>query len=142
MAYDIAMASDRVAHMGAAAARVATPPRSVGYRWTLEGAETLYLRSKVLMDSRAAGIQWPISGGWFDIRDLEGLRYWANNLKALGYTGMNLIHPSHVPIVNEIFTPTAEEIGFLAGPPGRDGGEPATGHRCRHIRRRHGGRGP
>ena len=105
MAYDIAMASDRVAHMGGSGGKGGDTARSVGYRWTLEGAETLYLRSKVLIDSRAAGIQWPISGGWFDIRDLDGLRYWANNLKALGYTGMHLIHPSHVPIVNEISRP-------------------------------------
>ena len=115
MAYDIAMASDRVGHMGGSGGKGGDTARSVGYRWTLEGAETLYLRSKVLIDSRAAGIQWPISGGWFDIRDLDGLRYWANNLKALGYTGMNLIHPSHVPIVNEIFTPSAEEIAFWQG---------------------------
>ena len=115
MAYDIAMASDRVAHMGGSGGKGGDTARSVGYRWTLEGTETLYLRSKVLIDSRAAGIQWPISGGWFDIRDLDGLRYWANNLKALGYTGMNLIHPSHVPIVNEIFTPTTEEIAFWQG---------------------------
>ena len=34
---------------------------------------------------------------------------------ALGYAGMHLIHPSHVPIVNEIFTPTAAEIAFRQG---------------------------
>ena len=28
---------------------------------------------------------------------------------------MHLIHPSHVPIVNEIFTPTAEEIAHWQG---------------------------
>ena len=115
MAYEIAMASERVGHMGGSGGKGGDTARSVGYRWTLEGAETLYLRSKVLVDARAAGIQWPVSGGWFDIRDLDGLRFWANNIKALGYTGMNLIHPSHVPIVNEIFTPTAEEIAHWQG---------------------------
>ena len=94
MAYEIAMASERVGHMGGSGGKGGDTARSVGYRWTLEGAETLYLRSKVLVDARAAGIQWPVSGGWFDIRDLDGLRFWANNIKALGYTGMNLIHPS------------------------------------------------
>ena len=136
MAYEIAMASERVGHMGGDTAR------SVGYRWTLEGAETLYLRSKVLVDARAAGIQWPVSGGWFDIRDLDGLRFWANNIKALGYTGMHLIHPSHVPIVNEIFTPTAEEIAHWQGLLAAMDRSRRGGHRRRNLRRRHGGRGP
>ena len=46
---------------------------------------------------------------------MDGLRYWAGNLKALGYTGMHLIHPFYVSIVNEIFTPTAAEIAFWQG---------------------------
>ena len=62
--------------------------RSIGYQWTPEGMETLFIRSKVLVDSRAAGVQFPISGGWFDIRDLDGLRTYAGELKRLGYNGM------------------------------------------------------
>jgi citrate lyase subunit beta/citryl-CoA lyase len=72
--------------------------------------ETLFLRSKVLVDVRAAGIQYPMSGGWMDIHDLEGLRQAARQAKQLGYTGMHLIHPSHVPVVNEVFTPTPQEV--------------------------------
>jgi citrate lyase beta subunit len=36
-------------------------------------------------------------------------------LKQLGYTGMHLIHPSHVPVVNQVFTPTGEEIAHWRG---------------------------
>lgn len=114
-AYDIAMASDRVAYMGGSAGKGGDTARSVGYRWTLEGDETLFIRSKVLVDSRAAGIQFPLSGGWFDIRNLEGLKVWATQLKQLGYTGMHLIHPSHVPVANEVFTPSQEEIAHWQG---------------------------
>ena len=49
-------------------------------------------------------------GGWFDIRNLEGLRTYAQDAKGLGYTGMHLIHPHHVPVVNDVFTPTKDEI--------------------------------
>ena len=45
----------------------------------------------------------------------DGLRDLANQLKQLGYTGMNLIHPSHVPVVNEVFTPSAEQIAHWKG---------------------------
>jgi len=83
---------------------------SIGFQWTSEGLETLFLRSKVLVDVRAAGIPHPMSGGWMDIHDLDGLRASAQQAKRLGYTGMHLIHPTHVPVVNEIFTPIAEEV--------------------------------
>ena len=33
--------------------------RAIGYQWSKEGTETLFLRSKVVLDARAAGIQYP-----------------------------------------------------------------------------------
>jgi citrate lyase subunit beta / citryl-CoA lyase len=104
-AYEIAMASERVAHLGGSGGKGGDTARSIGSQWTPEGMETLFIKSKVLVDARAAGVQFPLSGGWFDIRDLNGLRSLAKQLKQLGYTGMHLIHPSHVPVVNEVFTP-------------------------------------
>lgn len=114
-AYEIAMASPRVVHMGGSGGKGGDTARSIGYHWTAEGNETLFLRSKVLIDSRAAGVEFPLSGGWFEIRDLDGLKKYANGLKNLGYTGMHIIHPSHVPIVNEIFTPTEGDIATWKG---------------------------
>jgi citrate lyase subunit beta/citryl-CoA lyase len=56
-------------------------------------------------------VPYPIGGrGWWDIQDLEGLRAEAIRTRQFGYTGMVLIHPSHVQIVNEVFTPTKERI--------------------------------
>ena len=114
-AYDIAMAAERVAHMGGSGGKGGDTARSVGFQWTPEGLETLFIKSKVLLDSRAAGIEYPLSGGWMDIHNLEGLRGLAIQLKQLGYTGMHLIHPSHVPVVNQVFTPTREEIAHWQG---------------------------
>lgn len=114
-AYEIATASDRVAHMGGSAGKGGDTARSIGFQWTPEGMESLFIRSKVLVDSRAAGVQYPLTGGWFDIRDLDGLRKLAVQAKQLGYMGMHLIHPSHVPVVNEVFTPTDEEIARWKG---------------------------
>jgi len=114
-AYEIAMAAGRVAHMGGSGGKGGDTARSVGFQWTLEGLETLFIKSKVLLDSRAAGVEFPLSGGWMDIHNLEGLRSLATQLKQLGYTGMHLIHPSHVPVVNQVFTPTTEEIAHWQG---------------------------
>jgi citrate lyase subunit beta / citryl-CoA lyase len=113
LAYEIASASDRVAYMGGAVSRFGDIHQALGYRWTAEGRETLYLRSKVLVDARAAGVRWPISGMWGgDLDDLDGLRRWAVELRDLGYFGMMLGHPSLVPVVHEVFTPTSEEIAY------------------------------
>jgi citrate lyase subunit beta / citryl-CoA lyase len=113
LAYEIAMASPRVAVMGGAISRFGDIHQALGFRWTAEGRETLYLRSKVLVDCRAAGIRYPVSGMWGgDVSDLAGLRRFARELRELGYYGMMLGAPEHVAAVNEIFTPTAEEVAY------------------------------
>lgn len=113
LAYEIATASPRVQYMGGAISRFGDIHQALGYRWTAEGEETLFLRSKVLVDARAAGIRYPISGMWGgDTDDVDGLRRWATHLRDLGYYGMMLGNPAHVPIVNEIFSPTEEEIAY------------------------------
>jgi citrate lyase subunit beta/citryl-CoA lyase len=113
LAYEIAVASPRVSYMGGAISRFGDIHQAVGYRWTAEGRETLFLRSKVLIDARAAGIRYPISGMWGGDRDDEvGLRKWCTELRNLGYYGMMIGDPVHIPIVHEEFSPTAQEIAY------------------------------
>jgi citrate lyase subunit beta / citryl-CoA lyase len=112
-AYDLAMASPRVAYMGGAVSRFGDIHQALGYRWTAEGDETLFLRGKVLVDARAAGIRYPISGMWGGAVDDEaGLRAWATALRDMGYYGMMLGERRHIPLVHEVFSPTAEEIEY------------------------------
>lgn len=110
LAYELATASDRVAYMGGATGRHGDLGRSVGFQWSPEGAETLYLRQKVLIDVRSAGVPNPLSGLWGTVDDLDGLTGFAAQTRQLGYEGMMIIHPTHIPIVNQMFSPTAEEI--------------------------------
>ena len=114
-AYAIATSSSRVPTLACAAGPGGDTARSLGYQWTKEGAETLYLRSKVLLDARAAGVIYPLIASWFDVVDLEGLKADARRNRQLGYSGQIVIHPSHVPLVNEAFTPTPEEIAYHQG---------------------------
>jgi len=111
MAFEIASASPRVAYMGGATSRGGDLARSIGFRFSAEGRETLFLRSKVLVDVRAAGIPNPLSGLWGRVDDLDGLRAFAEETRDLGYEGLMTIHPKQVPVVNAIFSPSAEEIG-------------------------------
>jgi citrate lyase subunit beta/citryl-CoA lyase len=113
LAYEIAMASPRVSYMGGAISRFGDIHQAVGYRWTAEGRETLFIRSKVLLDAKAAGIRYPISGMWGgDLDDEQGLRSWCRELRDLGYYGMMIGNPRLVPIVHEHFTPSPKEIAY------------------------------
>lgn len=115
MAFEIASASPRVAYMGGATSRGGDLARSLGYRFSNEGRETLFLRSKVLVDVRAAGIVNPISGLWGILDDQAGLRAFAEESRDLGYEGLMAIHPSQVPIINSVFSPTDEAIAEWRG---------------------------
>ncbi|MEV6156563.1 CoA ester lyase [Nonomuraea sp. NPDC052129] len=113
-AYDIGRAAPRVAYLGAVTGKGGDVERAVGYRWSPEGTETLALRARVLLDVRAAGAPCPIAGLWTNIADLEGLRAFAEQNRSLGYEGMMAIHPAHVPVINEVFSPTPEELARYA----------------------------
>lgn len=114
-AYDIACASPRVASIAGGAGRGGDTNRSLGYVWTKEGMETLFIRSKVVLDARAAGIAHPLVASWFDVGDVDDFIADAQRNRQLGYRGMLLIHPSHVGPANQIFTPSAEEVAYYKG---------------------------
>ena len=71
---------------------------------------TLYARSHLVVASRAAGIEPPSDGVWVHYRDPDGLRETALRARRLGFFGKSAIHPSQVPIINEVFSPTAAEL--------------------------------
>ncbi|GAA5135849.1 HpcH/HpaI aldolase/citrate lyase family protein [Pseudonocardia adelaidensis] len=110
----IATASPRVGAMIGPTAEHADIARAVGYQWTPGGEETLYLRSRILLACREAGIH-PLTGLWERLDDLAGLKAFAEHGRRLGFRGMIAIHPSHVPVVNEAFSPTPEDIAFHEG---------------------------
>jgi len=72
-------------------------------------------RAAVVLASTAAGLHPPIDSPWIKIHDLDGLRAAAQRARADGFGGMQLIHPSHVDTVNEVFSPTAEELTWAQG---------------------------
>ncbi|MGU3498652.1 HpcH/HpaI aldolase/citrate lyase family protein [Mycobacterium sp. C31M] len=111
----IAAASPRVATLFAGTARDADVSRSIGFRFTPEGQETLYLRSRAVLAARANGLEFPLVGVWQDLTDIEGARRFAEYNRDLGFRGQVLIHPSHVAIANEVFSPTPFEVKFYEG---------------------------
>lgn len=70
----------------------------------------LYARAKILLDSRAAGIQCVLDGVFTNIRDEEGLRRDCLFSKELGYDGRALIYPKHISIARRVYAPSSEEL--------------------------------
>ncbi|MFE3171944.1 HpcH/HpaI aldolase/citrate lyase family protein [Amycolatopsis sp. NPDC059090] len=107
---EIAAATTRVSSLLGATGPSADVGRELGFEFTPAGLETLYLRSRLVLAARAAGLHHPVAGVWQDIRDLDGARQFCADNKQLGYRGMVCIHPSHVAIANEVFTPAPEAV--------------------------------
>ena len=114
-AYDILRSSPRATSLMLGCGPGGDAARAVGYRWSKGGTETHYLRSRAVLDARAAGIEYPMVTSWWDIRDLDGLRADAALNRRFGFRGMVLMHPTHVPIVNEVFTPSEAELAHARG---------------------------
>ncbi len=81
----------------------------LGVPRTLEGNESLYARTRLVVAARAAGIQ-PIDSVFSDVGDMEALRQNVKVSKGLGFEGMGCIHPRQIAVIREGFAPGNEEI--------------------------------
>jgi citrate lyase subunit beta / citryl-CoA lyase len=68
-----------------------------------------HARVRLLYAARAAGLPAPMLSAYPAIRDLPGLRADTEHGKALGWVGRVAIHPSQLPVIAEVFQPSAEE---------------------------------
>ncbi|MFN3388521.1 MAG: HpcH/HpaI aldolase/citrate lyase family protein [Allosphingosinicella sp.] len=66
-------------------------------------------RALCLFGAAAAGVA-AIETVYPAFRDLEGLAEYAARGRRDGFTGMMAIHPAQVPVINDAFTPSAEEV--------------------------------
>lgn len=102
-------------------------PRLIGMTWGPEdlsaelGAESnrddkgfltepyRFARSVCLFGAAAAKLP-AIETVYVDFRNSDGLRQDTIEARRDGFTGRLAIHPAQVPVINEVFTPTAEQI--------------------------------
>ena len=68
-----------------------------------------YARIMTLLSATAAGVQ-PIDTVFVDIKDDTGLREECVEGARMGFTGKITIHPNQIETVNEVFTPSSEEV--------------------------------
>jgi citrate lyase subunit beta/citryl-CoA lyase len=68
-----------------------------------------YALARISVAAHAYGLQ-AIDGPYAALRDLDGLRRSAARALAHGFDGKWVVHPNQVEPVNEVFTPTDEQV--------------------------------
>ena len=68
-----------------------------------------YALARIAVAARAYGLQ-AVDGPYADLNDLDGLRAAARSALALGFDGKWVVHPDQIGPVNEVFTPSQEEV--------------------------------
>ena len=77
-----------------------------------DGQEILFARSTLVVDSAAAGLRRPFDVVHLDVRELDGLTDEARLARSLGFGGKLCVHPAQVGVVNEVFSPSAEQLDW------------------------------
>jgi citrate lyase subunit beta / citryl-CoA lyase len=103
-AFEIARTHEKVVGMSLGEADLAA---DLGVRGD---AGLLYARSRLVAATRAAGLPGPVQSVYTNVRDAEGLRRSTMEGKNMGFVGRSAIHPAQIEVINEVFTPTEEEV--------------------------------
>lgn len=110
--YDLATAHPRVATMCIGGARDGDLQTDLGCSWSIEGTELMYARSKVLLDTRAAGKAYPLDGVFSDLSDEAALVQDTRLSARLGYVGRTVIHPKQIMPVRKAYAVPEAEVTY------------------------------
>ena len=103
-AYEIAQASDRLDAMFFGGVDMAAELRARN-----DWLNLLYARSRIVHAAAGAEVD-VIDVPYLDLEDLSGMRREAEAARDVGFSGKGSIHPKQIPILNEVFSPSADEV--------------------------------
>jgi citrate lyase subunit beta/citryl-CoA lyase len=111
--FNLIKASPRVAATCFGSARDGDLQTDLGCSWSIEGIELLYARSKVLLDTRAAGANiHPLDGVFADLNDEAGLLADSKLSARLGYIGRTVIHPKQIAPVKAAYAVPEADVAY------------------------------
>jgi citrate lyase subunit beta/citryl-CoA lyase len=111
--FNLIKASPRVGATCFGSARDGDLQSDLGCSWSIEGTELLYARSKVLLDTRAAGGNvFPLDGVFADLNDETGLIADSRLSARLGYIGRTVIHPKQIAPVKAAYAVPEAEVAY------------------------------
>ncbi len=82
----------------------------MGLAPTLDEPELADARARLVLASRAAGMEGPIDSPWFHFKNVEAFQRALERSRRGGFQGRLCIHPDQVQPVNSAYLPSAEEI--------------------------------
>jgi citrate lyase subunit beta/citryl-CoA lyase len=92
------------------AATIGVPQLSIGaIDARYPGDQWHYVLSRIVVAAKARGLA-AIDGPYAAIRDLEGLRAASMRSRLLGCDGKWALHPDQIAVVNEVFSPSRDEL--------------------------------
>ena len=102
--YDIAHASKRIVALYFGGVDMAAELRVPN-----EYKNLIYARSRLVHAGASVGVD-VIDVPYLDLEDMDGMKKEAELVRDLGFTGKGSIHPKQINMLNDIFTPSKEEI--------------------------------
>lgn len=110
--FDLLQASPRVATSCIGSAQDGDLQTDLGCAWSIEGPELLYARSKVLLDTRAAGKSFPLDGVFSNLVDEDAFVRDSTLSARLGFVGRTVIHPKQIAPARRAYAVTAVDVEY------------------------------
>jgi citrate lyase subunit beta/citryl-CoA lyase len=82
----------------------------LGLTVSLDESELAEARSRIVLSSRAAGLEGPIDSPWFHFKEPEAFARALERSRRGGFQGRLCVHPDQVGPVNRAYMPSEEEI--------------------------------
>lgn len=76
----------------------------------MDEAELADARARVVLSSRAAGMEGPLDSPWFHFRDAEGFARALERSRRSGFQGRLCVHPDQLAPVNAAYLPSEAEL--------------------------------
>jgi citrate lyase subunit beta/citryl-CoA lyase len=82
---------------------------AIGVPRTVDGDELIFARAQVVLAASSVGAD-AIDAVFIDIASPDVLRKDAARARAMGFRGKMAIHPDQIPVINDVFTASPEEV--------------------------------
>lgn len=82
----------------------------VGLSPTLDEPELAGARERIVLASRAAGMENPVDSPWFHFKEAEAFRRSLERSRRGGFQGRLCVHPDQIAPVNAAYLPSDEEL--------------------------------
>jgi citrate lyase subunit beta / citryl-CoA lyase len=82
----------------------------LGLNVGMDEAELADARARVVLSSRAAGLEGPLDSPWFHFREAEGFARALERSRRGGFQGRLCVHPDQLGPVNAAYLPSAAEL--------------------------------